>query len=227
MAASNVELHVDEGHAELVGDLIAAQARTGGSIVLTGGTTPAPAYRRAAAVQPDWSAVTVWFGDERCVPPDDPRSNYLLARDNLLDLLERPPHTVHRIRGELQPADAAGELDRALHGAVLDLLLLGLGPDGHVASLFPGSPQLEIEDHLATSGPAGLEPWVDRVTMTMPALLSARRIVVHVEGAAKADAVAGAFGGEISREFPASLLRLAPVPVEVWSDAAAAAKIRA
>lgn len=225
MAGSNVELHVDESHADLVGELIADQARAGGSIVLTGGNTPAPAYRRAAALQPDWSAVTVWFGDERCVPPDDERSNYLLARKNLLDLLERSPHATHRIRGELQPADAAGELDHALQGAQLDLMLLGLGPDGHVASLFPGSPQLDVESHLATSGPAGLEPFVDRVTMTMPAILSARRIVVHVAGADKADAVAGAFGGEITRHVPASLLRLAPVPVEVWSDGAAAAKI--
>lgn len=227
MAGSNVELHVDEGHADLVGDLIAEQARAGGSIVLTGGNTPAPAYRRAAALQPDWSAVTVWFGDERCVPPDDERSNYLLAKENLLDLLERSPHAMHRIRGELQPADAAGELDHALQGAQLDLMLLGLGPDGHVASLFPGSPQLDVENHLATSGPAGLEPFVDRVTMTMPAILSARRIVVHVAGADKADAVAGAFGGQISRDLPASLLRLAPVPIEVWSDGAAAAKIGA
>ena len=227
MAGSNVELHVDEGHADLVGDLIAEQARAGGSIVLTGGNTPAPAYRRAAALQPDWSAVTVWFGDERCVPPDDERSNYLLAKENLFDLLERSPHAMHRIRGELQPADAAGELDHALQGAQLDLMLLGLGPDGHVASLFPGSPQLDVENHLATSGPAGLEPFVDRVTMTMPAILSARRIVVHVAGADKADAVAGAFGGQISRDVPASLLRLAPVPIEVWSDGAAAAKIGA
>ena len=107
----------------------------------------------------------------------------------------------------------------------LDLLLLGLGSDGHIASLFPGSPQLDVENHRAISGPAGLEPWVDRVTMTLPMLLSARRIVVHVAGANKADAVANAFAGEISREVPASLLRLALVPVEVWSDTAAAGKI--
>ncbi|HUK97371.1 MAG TPA: 6-phosphogluconolactonase [Gaiellaceae bacterium] len=225
IAASNVDLHVTEDHVEKVGDLIAEQARAGGSIVLAGGTTPGPAYRRAAATAPDWGRVTVWWGDERCVRPDDERSNYLVAKQNLLDLLERPPHAVHRIRGELQPADAAGELDHALDGAELDLLLLGLGSDGHVASLFPGSPQLAVENHRATSGPAGLEPWVDRVTMTLPTLLSAHRIVVHVAGAGKADAVAKAFGGEISREVPASLLRVAPVPVEVWSDAAAAAKI--
>jgi 6-phosphogluconolactonase len=225
MTAANVDLHVTEDHAAQVGDLIAAQARAGGSIVLTGGVTPGPAYRRAAAATPDWSDVTVWWGDERCVPPDDERSNYRLAKENLLDLLEHAPHAVHRIRGELQPADAAGELDHALQGASLDLLLLGLGSDGHVASLFPGSPQLDIQDHRAISGPAGLEPWVDRVTMTLPTLLSAHRIVVHVAGADKADAVARAFAGEISRDVPASLLRLAPAPVEVWSDMAAAGKM--
>jgi 6-phosphogluconolactonase len=225
MAAPRVELHVSEDHPAQVGDLLATQARQGGSMVLTGGATPGPAYRFAAAAQPDWSRVTLWWGDERCVPPDDERSNYRLAKENLLDLLDQPPHTVHRIRGELQPADAAGELDHALGGVELDLLLLGLGPDGHIASLFPGSPQLDVENHRATSGPAGLEPWVDRVTMTLPTLLSAHRIVVHVSGADKADAMAKAFGGEITRGVPASLLRLAAVPVEVWSDEAAAAKI--
>jgi 6-phosphogluconolactonase len=225
MAAAGVELHVTEDHAAEVGELIAAQARAGGSIVLTGGTTPRPAYRHAATAEPDWSKTTVWWGDERCVPPESELSNYRLARETLLDLLDHQPHTVHRIRGELQPADAAGELDHALHGAQLDLLLLGLGPDGHIASLFPASPQLDVQDHRAISGPAGLEPWVERVTMTLPTLLSAHRIVVHVAGADKADAVARAFAGEITRDVPASLLRTAAVPVEVWSDEAAAAKI--
>lgn len=225
MPASPPELRVCDDPAAEVGDLLAAQARAGGSIVLTGGSAPAPAYRRAAERAADWSAVTVWWGDERCVPPEDERSNYRLAKENLLDRLEHPPATVHRIRGELQPADAAGELDQALGDARLDVLLLGLGPDGHIASLFPGSPQLDVDDRRATSGPAGLEPWVDRVTMTLPTLLAARRIVVLVVGEEKADAVAAAFGGEISRNVPASLLRLAPVPVEVFADAAAAGRI--
>ena len=219
------ELRVSDDPAAEVGDLLAAQARAGGSIVLTGGSAPAPAYRRAAAEAPDWRGVTVWWGDERCVPPEDERSNYRLAKENLLDRLVQPPDEIQRIRGELQPADAAGELDHALENASLDLLLLGLGPDGHIASLFPGSPQLDVDDRRATSGPAGLEPWVDRVTMTLPTLLAAHRIVVLVVGEEKADAVGAAFGGEISRAVPASLLRLAPVPVEVFADPAAAAKI--
>jgi 6-phosphogluconolactonase len=133
---------------------------------------------------------------------------------------------VHRIRGELPPAEAADELDQALEGVELDLLLLGLGPDAHVASLFPGSPQLMVEDRRATSGPAGLEPFVDRVTMTMPEIRSAKRIVFIVDGASKADAVARAFGGEISLDAPASLVLLAPISVEVFLDRAAAAKLR-
>jgi len=208
--------------ADAVAQRLAAAAAEGGNVVLTGGTTPAHAYERAAALAPDWSRVEVWWGDERCVPPEDERSNYVLAKRTLLDRLEREP-AVHRIRGELQPADAAGEYEHHLDGVQLDLLLLGLGPDGHVASLFAGSPQLEERERLVTSGPAGLEPFVDRVTLTLPALLSAQRIVFLVTGADKAGAVARAFRGPITDEVPASLLRTGSAPVDIYLDAAAAA----
>lgn len=209
--------------ARVVGGLLAAQASRGGSIVLTGGSAPGRAYEIAAAEQPDWSGVSLWWGDERCVPPEDERSNYRLARETLLDHLEAPPAEIHRIRGELPPAAAADELDRALDGVTLDLLLLGLGPDGHMASLFSGSPQLDVTDARATSGPPGLAPFVERVTLTLPAIQAAARIVFLVIGAAKADAVRASFGGEVSRDVPASLARLAAAPVEVYLDAAAAA----
>ncbi len=218
------ELHVVADPAVPVAQLLAEQARRGGSIVLTGGSSVADAYRRAAELEPDWSKVTLWWGDERCVPPEDDRSNYRLAQENLLDRLEQQPHELHRIRGELQPADAARELDQALDGVRLDLMLLGLGPDGHMASLFPGSPLLRVEDR-ATSGPAGLEPWVDRVTMTLPTLRSAARIVFIVSGADKAEAVTLAFQGGITEDVPASLTRLAPVPVEVFLDEAAGRRL--
>jgi 6-phosphogluconolactonase len=214
---------VDDPAAE-VGRLLAEQARRGGSIVLTGGSV-GPVYEQAAAEEPDWSRVSLWWGDERCVPPDDERSNYLLAERTLLAHLREQPADAHRIRGELPPAAAAAELDRALDGVELDFLLLGLGPDGHCASLFPGSPQLDVTDVRATSGPARLEPYVDRVTMTMPTLQSAKRIVFVTEGDRKADAVAAAFGGDASHDVPASLVRFAPVRVEVVVDAAAASKL--
>src|SRR5581483_4076983 len=175
--------------APAVGGLLAHAASLGQTIVLTGGSTVGKAYERAASLEPDWSSVSLWWGDERCVPPEDELSNYGLAKRTLLDRLGGEPD-VHRIRGELQPADAAGEYERAIAGVELDLLLLGLGADGHVASLFPGSPHLLERERLVTSGPPGLEPWVDRVTLTLPALLSARRVVFLVAGEEKADAVA-------------------------------------
>ena len=106
-------------------------------------------------------------------------------------------------------------------------MLLGLGPDGHMASLFPGSPQLTVEDRHATSGPAGLEPFVDRVTMTAPRIRAARRIVFLVSGEDKADAVQRAFEGPIDAATPASLSRLAAVTVEVFLDHAAASRLTA
>jgi 6-phosphogluconolactonase len=219
------ELHVVDDPSAVVAELIAEQAGRDGSIVLTGGASVGEAYERAAELEPDWSSVTLWWGDERCVPPDDERSNYRLAKETLLDRLAVPPQAVHRMRGELAPEVAAAEYDAALEGVDLQLLLLGLGSDGHMASLFPGSPQLEVEDRRVTSGPAGLDPFVDRVTLTLPAILSAQRIVFLAAGAGKAEAVALAFGGEISREAPASLARLAPISVEVFLDRPAASKL--
>ena len=218
------DLYLVDDPAAVVGALLAEQARAGGSIVLTGGSTPGSAYRHAAELEPDWSKVTLWWGDERCVPPDDERSNYRLAKETLLDALEAPPSAIHRIRGEVPPPEAAEELDAALAGATLDFLLLGLGPDGHMASLFPGSPQLGVTDRRATDGPAGLEPWVHRITFTVPTIQAATRIVFLVSGATKADAVARAFGAEITPDVPASLSRLAS-RVEVFLDHPAGDKL--
>jgi 6-phosphogluconolactonase len=221
------QIRVSDDPSAAVGDVLADQAARGGSIVLTGGSTPGKAYEHAAALTPDWSNVTLWWGDERCVLPDDERSNYRLASETLLTRLSAQPREVHRIRGELEPEAAADELAAALEGAELELLLLGMGPDGHIASLFPGSPQLGVTDRLATHGPAGLEPWVERVTFTLPAIRSAKRIVFLVTGAAKADVVARAFRGDVTPDVPASLTRMTPIPIEVFLDRAAAATIGA
>jgi 6-phosphogluconolactonase len=225
MSAPRPELHVSDDPAAAVARLLADQAARGGSIVLTGGSTPRRAYELAAALQPDWGRVSLWWGDERCVPPDSELSNYRLAAESLLERVESQPAEVHRIRGELPPAEAADELHEALAGVELDLLLLGVGSDGHIASLFPGSPQLHAEDRRATSAPAGLEPWVERVTMTMPTIRSARQIVFLVAGADKADVVARAFEGPVTEVVPASLVRLAPVRPQVFLDAAASSRL--
>ncbi|HUY70630.1 MAG TPA: 6-phosphogluconolactonase [Gaiellaceae bacterium] len=214
-------LHVFDDPAGAVAQLLAAEARRGGAIVLTGGSTPERAYELAARLEPDWSRAQVFWGDERCVPPDDGRSNFGLAKRALLDRLAALPD-VHRIRGELAPAAAAAEYEAELGEATPDLLLLGLGPDGHVASLFPGSPQLAERARLVTHGPAGLEPFVERVTLTLPALLTARRIVVLVAGAGKAEAVERSFRGPVDEEVPASLLRRGEAPLDVYLDPAAA-----
>jgi 6-phosphogluconolactonase len=213
-------LHVLDDPAGAVGELLADEARRGGAIALTGGSTPAYAYEAAARIEPDWSRASVWWGDERCVPPGDERSNYLLAERALLDNLVVLP-AVNRIRGELPPAEAASEYESLLAGVTLDLVLLGLGSDAHIASLFRGSPQLAERARLVTSGPAGLDPFVDRVTLTLPALLAARRIVFLVAGAGKAEAVARAFSREIDEAAPASLLRAGHTPIDVYLDEAA------
>jgi 6-phosphogluconolactonase len=218
---SEPALHILEDPAAAVGDLLAAQARRGGAIVLTGGSSVGRAYELAAQAEPDWSSASVWWGDERCVPPDDERSNFGLAERTLLSRVSRPPE-IHRIRGELPPPEAADEYDHALDGVTLDFLLLGLGPDGHVASLFPGSPQLAERARRATSGPAGLEPFVERATMTLPTLLSATRIVFLVTGADKAEAVRRSFSEEVTEDVPASLLRDGEAPIDVYLDTAAA-----
>jgi 6-phosphogluconolactonase len=223
--ATPPELLVVRDPAADVASQLAQYATRGGTIVLTGGSTPARAYELAAELEPDWSGVSLWWSDERCVPPDDERSNYGLAHQHLLRRLRGRPGEIHRIRGELPPGIAADEYDQALTGVALDFVLLGLGSDGHMASLFPGSPQLKVRDKRVTEGPAGLEPFVHRVTMTLPTLRSAGKIAFLVTGESKADAVVAAFGGDVSPDVPASLTRLSQVPVEVYLDEAAASKL--
>lgn len=226
---SDVELDVRESQEEAAagaGELLARAARDGVSIVLTGGTTPALAYTDAARLESDWSRSVVWWGDERCVPSEHELSNYGLAKRTLLDLLEVQPREVHRIRGELGKEAAAAEYDRELDGAELDLLLLGVGPDGHVASLFPNAPTLD-QDGRALPAEARLEPFVDRVTMSLPMLCSANEVLFLITGASKAEAVRRAFAAPPSRETPASLVRARTGRTTAILDRAAAARLQA
>jgi 6-phosphogluconolactonase len=210
-----------EAAARATAERLAAAAAAGGRIALTGGSTPRRAYELAAQLEPDWSRASAWWGDERCVGPDDERSNYRLALEALLDRLERPP-AVHRIRGELEPEEAAEAYERELAETALDLVLLGIGPDGHTASLFPGAAALDERERRVVATKPGLEPWVDRVTLTIPALSAGRAVLFLVTGEEKADAVRRAFGEEPSRDTPASLVRAHDGPTEAVLDRAAA-----
>jgi 6-phosphogluconolactonase len=211
--------------AYVVGGELADAAGSGMSVVLTGGSTPGRAYQLAADREPDWSAASLWWGDERCVPPDDELSNFRLARENLLDRIEAPPREVQRIRGELGAEEAAREYDELLRGARLDYVLLGLGPDGHVASLFPGQPTLQERERRAIPAEATLEPFVERVTLTRPVLCSAPEVVFIVTGEAKAEAAERAFARPAEPETPASLIRSAEGRTRVVADTAAASRL--
>jgi 6-phosphogluconolactonase len=192
---------------EAAAALIAEAAGAGGHVALSGGSGPRPSYERTGILCPDWSRVELWWVDDRCVPPADARSNYRTIREALLDGLSRAPAEVHRIRGELEPEAAAAEYDAALEGVTLDLALMGIGPDGHTASLFPNAPTLDEAERRAVPAQAGMEPFVPRVTMTRPVLDAARTMVFLVTGESKADAVKRAFADEPSPATPASLVR--------------------
>jgi 6-phosphogluconolactonase len=197
---------VAEQPAHVVAERLAEVAQTGGDVALTGGRTPAAAYELAARLEPDWTRVELWWGDERCVSPDDERSNYALAERTLLRAIR--PGGVHRIHGELGRDEGARRYDEELGSLErFDLVLLGLGRDGHVASLFPDEPTLDESERRAVGADARLEPFVDRVTLTLPILRAARAVVFLVTGEDKADAVKRAFVDEPSRSTPGSLVR--------------------
>jgi 6-phosphogluconolactonase len=226
---NDVELVIVEDEQEVaavVGERLARAARVGGSVVLTGGKTPEQAYEEAAKRASDWSKVDLWWGDERCVPPDHDESNYGMSKRALLDRLEGAPRSVHRIKGELGKEEAAAQYERELDDTQLDLLLLGMGPDGHVASLFPNAPTLRQRKRVLPAE-AGMEPFIDRVTLSVPALRSAREVLFLVAGASKADGAARAFAGEPSPDTPGSLVRASDGRTVAILDRAAAAKLSA
>jgi 6-phosphogluconolactonase len=213
--------------ASLAGHLRAALAARGEAhIALNGGSTPRPVYERLPALLGDWSAVHVWFGDERCVPPDDEQSNFRLASETLVAGAGIPAERVHRMRGELGPDDGArayaAELAEHLELGdsglpVLDVVHLGLGPDGHTASLFPHHPALRIGSHppRATVGVHDSpKPPPERISLSLPCLNTARARVLHAVGAGKHAALRRALGPP-DPGTPASLLDRAGTDVIV------------
>jgi 6-phosphogluconolactonase len=214
----------EEAAAAACADRLVEAARAGLEIALTGGSTPRRAYELAAQREQDWSRAGAWWGDERCVPPDDDRSNYGMSREALLDRVSQPPR-VHRIRGELDPAEAAAQYERELGDTRLDLVLLGLGPDGHVASLFPGAPTLDERERRVVAAEAGHEPFVPRVTLTLPVLCSGRSVLFLVTGESKAKAARAAFVAEPSAQTPGSLVRARDGSTVALLDHAAASAL--
>lgn len=238
--------------AERITSLVEAAilARGAAALALAGGNTPEPVYRRLADSTHPWRArigwprVQLYWSDERNVPPDHPDSNFGLANRTLIQHLPVPASHVHRMRGQLPAVDAAREYDALLRtrrdqspGALFDVMLLGIGADAHIASIFPESPllnmsgagprcELQRPDSIEHSWAAGI--WVPslnqwRITLTPPALLGSSALIVLAEGSTKARAIAAAIEGEVDvRRYPAQLLREAGDRVEWIVDAAAA-----
>jgi len=198
------------------------------AIALSGGSTPKRLYQLLAAAPlraaMPWDRVHLFWGDDRFVPWDDPNSNYGMARDAMIAHVPIPPENVHGIRPDGSPDDAARAYEdelKSYYGSatldpkrpLLDVNLLGMGPDGHTASLFPGKPALEVRDRWVTGVPEpGLNPLVPRVTLTFPALASSRSAAFVVAGADKSAMMKRVWAGE--RELPSA--RIDPVGELVW-----------
>jgi len=171
----------------------ALRDRGSATLALSGGNSPNPAYTLLAQETLDWNKIQIYWVDERCVPPDHPRSNFGSAKKAFLDHLTIPPENIHRMRGEIAPAEAASEYEGILRDTVkaklgglpaLDLVVMGIGDDGHTASLFPGEPTVHVTDRLVASVEAKGDREA-RITLTTPVLENARASVIIVLGAAK------------------------------------------
>jgi len=209
------------------------------SIALSGGSTPKRLFELFAQAGRDalpWEHIDLWWGDERTVPPDHADSNYRMTRETLIDPLGLAASHVHRIAGELADHDAAArsysrELVTALGSPpTFDLVLLGMGPDGHTASLFPGSPALDETSRWVVANPV-TSPLVHgtatRITLTAPAINAARHIRFLVAGADKAAALAQVLEGEHDPgRYPSQLIAPQDGDLVWFVDAAAAASLR-
>jgi 6-phosphogluconolactonase len=182
---------VAESAAAEIAEALRAGART---LVLTGGTSPRRCYELLSELDVEWGRVSILFGDERCVPPLDPESNYRMAKESLLDRVH--PATVYRIPAELGPDEGADLYAEVVaNSAPLDIVLLGVGEDGHVNSLFPGHRALQSEA-LTVGIHDSPKPPPQRVTMTFEAIRDAGRVIIIATGAGKAHAIAMARRGE-------------------------------
>jgi 6-phosphogluconolactonase len=208
VAAALADLFIDVGQTALAD-------RGVFRVALSGGNTPRRAYELLAeeprSLNLPWKDVFVYFGDERCVPPDDEQSNYRMARKAFLDRVPIPPANVHRIRGEADPGVAANNYASIIRTDLadpprLDLVLLGLGPDGHTASLFPGSPP-DLHDSVLVRAVFAQSQGMWRVTMTPKLINLGRTVAFAVEGAGKADILASVLEGPVdATKYPAQIV---------------------
>jgi 6-phosphogluconolactonase len=226
------DLRVVEDPASACAEELLQVAGAGGDIVLTGGSTPRSAYELAARSPERFEGARLWFGDERCVGPDDERSNYRMVREALLDPLAAGGVELdfcERMAGELGPDEGAARYEQALaqRGAPpFALLLLGIGPDGHTASMFPGQDSLQERERLVVGvQEAGFEPFVPRISFTFACIAQAEHVLVLATGEKKAQAVARAFGPDArpEPETPSSFLPQFARRLTVLLDSAAAA----
>jgi 6-phosphogluconolactonase len=201
----NADIRVLDDPAQAAADLLTAAT---GHVALTGGSTPKVAYQRAADMREEWSGVDFWFTDERCVPPDHEQSNFGMAERAWLSRIHGA--TVHRMRGELGPEDGAAAYENELGEfgpAALDLILVGLGPDAHICSLFPGDDALGARERRVVGVETpGMAPLVARITLTLPVVNASGQIVFLVTGEDKADAVRRVFAGPPDPDAPGSLV---------------------
>jgi 6-phosphogluconolactonase len=217
----NADIRVPDNPAEEAAQLLAGAT---GHVALTGGSTPRTAYERTAELRDDWSGVDFWFTDERCVPPDHEHSNFGMVDRAFLSRVEGA--TVHRMRGELGPEDGASAYENELGEfgpAALDLILVGVGPDAHICSLFPGDDALgERERRAVGVETPGMAPLVSRITLTLPVVNTSEQIVFLVAGEDKAEAVQRVFAGPRDPRAPGSLVE---GNVIALLDSAAAARL--
>jgi 6-phosphogluconolactonase len=217
----NANIRVLDDPAEEAAQLLAGAT---GHLALTGGSTPRAAYERTAELREDWSGVDFWFTDERCVPPDHEHSNFGMADRALLSRAEGA--TVHRMRGEIGPEDGASDYENELAEFgpdALDLMLVGVGPDAHICSLFPGDEALAERERRAVGVETpGMAPLVSRITLTLPVVNASSQIVFLVAGENKAEAVQRVFAGPPDPRAPGSLVE---GNVIALLDSAAAARL--
>ncbi|MGI8730169.1 MAG: 6-phosphogluconolactonase [Solirubrobacteraceae bacterium] len=177
-------------------------------IALAGGTTPRRAYELLADIEGSWKHVHLWLGDERCVPPDDPDSNARMVRESLYLNARAEPPSLHLLPSPEVPEDAAWLYGLAIREAVpdlaFDIVLLGMGPDGHTASLFPGHPALRAAAAPCVAVREAPKPPPERVTLTLPLLRRARHTLLLVTGSDKREALARTLAGE--ETLPLALL---------------------